>query len=126
MTFKIIEASDTRAVDRLLSGGRRQDRAFVRGVHRIVDRVREGGDRALVRFASRFDRVSGPLEVTGDQMRDAVRSGFDGPGTRSAAEVADDVLDAVREDRFWIITSGEMRELVSSRFHEIDGATPQS
>jgi len=71
MTFKIIEASDTRAVDRLLSAGRRQDRAFVRGVHRIVDRVREGGDRALGRFASRFDRVSGPLEVTGDQMRDA-------------------------------------------------------
>ncbi len=71
MTFKIIDASDTRAVDRLLSGGRRQDRAFVRGVHRIVDRVREGGDRALGRFAFRFDRVSGPLEVTGDQMRDA-------------------------------------------------------
>jgi histidinol dehydrogenase len=71
MTFKIIDASDTRAVDRLLSGGRRQDRAFVRRVHRIVDRVREGGDRALGRFAFRFDRVSGPLEVTGDQMRDA-------------------------------------------------------
>jgi histidinol dehydrogenase len=71
MTFKIIDASDTRAVDRLLSGGRRQDRAFVRGVHRIVDRVREGGDRALGRFAFRFDRVRGPLEVTADQMRDA-------------------------------------------------------
>jgi hypothetical protein len=39
--------------------------------------------------------------------------------------VADDVLEAVRNDRFWIITSGEMRDLVSSRFHEIDGATPQ-
>jgi NAD(P)-dependent dehydrogenase (short-subunit alcohol dehydrogenase family) len=60
----------------------------------------------------------------GDAMRDAVRSGFDGPGARTAAEVADDVLDAVRGDRFWIITSGEMRELVSSRFQEIDGATP--
>jgi hypothetical protein len=34
------------------------------------------------------------------------------------------VLDAVRDDRFWIITSGEMRDLVSTRFHEIDGATP--
>jgi NAD(P)-dependent dehydrogenase (short-subunit alcohol dehydrogenase family) len=62
----------------------------------------------------------------GDQMRDAVRSGFDGPGARTAAEVADDVLDAVRKDRFWIITSGEMRELVSSRFQEIDGSTPAS
>jgi hypothetical protein len=45
---------------------------------------------------------------------------------RTAAEVADDVLDAVRKDRFWIITSGEMRELVSSRFQEIDGSTPAS
>ena len=61
----------------------------------------------------------------GDMIRDAVRSGFDGPGARTAAEVADDVLDAVRHDRFWIITSGEMRDLVSSRFHEIDGSTPQ-
>jgi NAD(P)-dependent dehydrogenase (short-subunit alcohol dehydrogenase family) len=60
----------------------------------------------------------------GDAMRDAVRSGFDGPGARTAAEVADDVLDAVRDDRFWIITSGEMRDLVSTRFHEIEGATP--
>ena len=62
----------------------------------------------------------------GDMMRDAVRSGFDEPGARTAAEVAADVLDAVRTDRFWIITSGEMRDLVSSRFQEIDSATPQA
>ena len=61
----------------------------------------------------------------GDLMRDAVRSGFDGPGARTVAEVAADVLDGVRGGQFWIITSGEMRELVSSRFHEIDGSTPQ-
>ncbi len=62
----------------------------------------------------------------GDLMSDAVRSGFDGPGARTAAEVAGDVLDGVRGGQFWIITSGEMRELVSSRFHEIDGSTPQA
>ncbi len=61
----------------------------------------------------------------GDLMRDAVRSGFDGPGARTVAEVAGDVLDGVRGGQFWIITSGEMRELVSSRFYEIDGSTPQ-
>jgi len=60
----------------------------------------------------------------GDMMRDAVRAGFEGPGARTATEVADDVLDAVRNDRFWIITSEEMRDLVSSRFYEIDGSTP--
>jgi histidinol dehydrogenase len=83
MTFRIIDASDARAVDRLLMRARRQDRAFDRGVHRIVDRVREGGDRALGRFAHRFDRVSGPLEVTADQMRDG------------AARVAPDVRRAI-------------------------------
>ncbi|MCU1374734.1 MAG: short-chain dehydrogenase/reductase [Actinomycetia bacterium] len=60
----------------------------------------------------------------GDAMRDAVRAGFDGPGARTAEEVAADVLAAVRAGDFWIITSGEMRELVSNRFQEIDGATP--
>jgi NAD(P)-dependent dehydrogenase (short-subunit alcohol dehydrogenase family) len=61
----------------------------------------------------------------GDLMREAVRSGFDGPGARTVDEVAGDVLDGVRGGQFWIITSDEMRELVSSRFHEIDGSTPQ-
>jgi histidinol dehydrogenase len=85
MTLKIIDASDARAVDRLLKRGQRQDRAFVRGVHRVVDRVRQGGDRALGRFAYRFDRVRGPLEVTGDQMRDG------------AARVAPDVRRAISQ-----------------------------
>jgi NAD(P)-dependent dehydrogenase (short-subunit alcohol dehydrogenase family) len=62
----------------------------------------------------------------GDQMRDAVRSGFDGPGARTSTEVADAVIDGIRGGQFWIITSGEMRELVSSRFGEIDGSTPQA
>jgi NAD(P)-dependent dehydrogenase (short-subunit alcohol dehydrogenase family) len=61
----------------------------------------------------------------GELIREAVRSGFDGPGARTPADVAGDVLEAVRGGRFWIITSGEMRELVSSRFHEIEGSTPQ-
>ena len=39
------------------------DRAFERRVAAIVDRVRAGGDRALLRFARRFDGVRPPLEV---------------------------------------------------------------
>ena len=69
--FRIIEASDTRALNRLLARGRGRDAAFDRRVHRIVDRVREDGDAALVRFARQFDRVTGPLEVSRDEMRDA-------------------------------------------------------
>jgi NAD(P)-dependent dehydrogenase (short-subunit alcohol dehydrogenase family) len=60
----------------------------------------------------------------GEAFRDAVRSGFDGPAARSPEQVAEAVLDAVRENRFWVITSGEMQGLVSSRHGEIADATP--
>ena len=59
----------------------------------------------------------------GEAMRQAVRAGFGGPGSRSADEVAADVLAAVRAGEFWIITSGEMQDLVANRFHEIAAAT---
>ncbi|MCU1383785.1 MAG: hisD [Acidobacteria bacterium] len=36
----------------------------------IVEAVRTGGDRALARFAARFDHVSGSIEVTPKEMRD--------------------------------------------------------
>ena len=68
--MKVIEAGDTRALNRLLARRARDDRPFERRVQRIVDEVRTGGDRALTRFARRFDRVSGALEVTPQEMRD--------------------------------------------------------
>ncbi len=68
--MKIVDASDTRGIDRLVTPPRRDDRAFERRVQTIVDEVRTGGDRALARFAKRFDRVSGPLEVTEKEIRD--------------------------------------------------------
>jgi histidinol dehydrogenase len=69
--MKIVAASDTRAIDRLLApADGRGDRAFERRVQRIVDAVRTGGDRALTRFAKRFDRLSAPIEVSAREMRD--------------------------------------------------------
>ena len=68
--MKIVEASNTRAIDRLLTPADGEDRTFERRVLRIVDEVRTGGDRALARFAKRFDRVTGPIEVTAKDMRD--------------------------------------------------------
>jgi histidinol dehydrogenase len=68
--MKIVDASDTRAIDRLLAPVERpDDRAFERRVQRIVDEVRTGGDRALARCATRFDRLSGPIEVSAEEMR---------------------------------------------------------
>ena len=68
--MKIVDASDKRRIDRLVTPPRGDDRAFERRVQTIVDAVRTGGDRALARFARRFDHVSGPIEVTAEEMRD--------------------------------------------------------
>jgi histidinol dehydrogenase len=68
--MKIVEASDTRALNRLLARREGDDRPFERRVQRIVDEVRTGGDRALARFAKKFDCVIGPLEVTRKEMRE--------------------------------------------------------
>ena len=67
--LRIIDAGDTRALERLLAPGRRADGSFDRRVRAIVDRVRREGDRALVRFARRFDRVEPPLEIDRHEMR---------------------------------------------------------
>ncbi len=68
--MKIVEASNARALDRLLAPPGREDRAFERRVLRIVDEVRTGGDRALSRLAKRFDRVTGAIEVSAKEMRE--------------------------------------------------------
>jgi len=83
--LRIIDASDTVALDRLLTRSRGSDRALDRRVRAIVDRVRDQGDDALEGFARRFDRVTGPIEVSGDEMRDG------------AAQVAPDVRRAIRQ-----------------------------
>lgn len=65
----IVDAANARAIDRLLAADTVTDRAFERRVQTIVDAVRRGGDRALRKFAADFDRVSGPIEVSAQEMR---------------------------------------------------------
>jgi NAD(P)-dependent dehydrogenase (short-subunit alcohol dehydrogenase family) len=55
----------------------------------------------------------------GEGMRQAVRDGFTGPGSRTPDDVAGMVVDAVLHERFWVITSGEMREGIAARFTQI-------
>jgi histidinol dehydrogenase len=81
--MKIVDAKDKRTMARLLAPARDDDRAFARRVNAIVDGVRTGGDRALARFAKRFDGVSPPLEVSAKEMR------------TGAAKVAPDVRRAI-------------------------------
>jgi histidinol dehydrogenase len=67
--MKIVEASDKKAIAKLLAPAGSDDRAFRRRVQTIVDAVRTGGDRALTRFAKKFDRVDGPIEVGARELR---------------------------------------------------------
>jgi len=83
--MRIIDARNSKALERVLSRDHRADRAFNRRVAAIVGRVRDEGDRALLGFARRFDRVSPPLEVTSDEMRAA------------ASRVPRDVARAIRQ-----------------------------
>ena len=68
--MKIIEDRNTRAIDRLIAPAAGDDRVLERRVQTIVDAVRTGGDRALARFAARFDHLTGRIEVTPKEMRD--------------------------------------------------------
>ncbi len=68
--MRIIDAKNTRAVDALLRRDARADAAFDKRVRDIVNGVRRGGDKALARYAERFDNATAPLEVTPAEMRD--------------------------------------------------------
>jgi histidinol dehydrogenase len=88
--MKIVEAGNTRALNRLLARHERDDRLFERRVLRIVDDVRESGDRALSGFAKRFDRVTGPIEVTAKEMR-AGAAKVDAPVRHAIANAASNI-----------------------------------
>jgi histidinol dehydrogenase len=83
--MRIIEAANRPALSRVLARHRAADRSFERRVAEIVDRVRVGGDRALLGFAKRFDLVKPPLEISRDEM------------TAAAATVPADVRRAIRQ-----------------------------
>src|SRR5262249_60149205 len=68
-----------RAALRRLTARPRRDGATERTVRAIVEGVRRGGDRALARFASRFDGLSGAIEVSREEMEaGAARAPVDG------------------------------------------------
>jgi histidinol dehydrogenase len=66
--MKIIDASNKRALAALFAKKESTDRVFERKVAAIVQKVRTGGDKALLRFAKQFDDLSLPIEVTREEM----------------------------------------------------------
>lgn len=81
--MKIIDASHKRALNAVFARDGQADRAFERQVSRIVERVRDGGDRALAGFAKKFDGLTTAMEVSREEM------------TADAARVPVDVRKAI-------------------------------
>ncbi|MGE3959067.1 MAG: histidinol dehydrogenase [Vicinamibacterales bacterium] len=66
--MNIIDASDKRAIEALFAKKESADRAFERRVAAIVQKVRSGGDKALLAFAKKFDKLAQPIEVSREEM----------------------------------------------------------
>jgi len=103
--IRIVDASDERAVTALLDRAPRRDAALERRVARIVDAVRLGGDRALRTYAKRFDRLTGAMEVTRDEMR-AGAATVPGDVRRAIAAAAKNIRHVARRQvpRGWTVT----------------------
>ncbi|MEQ1729504.1 MAG: histidinol dehydrogenase [Vicinamibacterales bacterium] len=66
--MKIIESTNKRAIEQLFAKKESTDRVFERKVAAIVQKVRTGGDKALLRFAKQFDNLALPIEVSREEM----------------------------------------------------------
>src|SRR6186713_730572 len=83
--LRIVDSGNRRAVRDLLAPERVRDAATDRKVAAIVRDVRKGGDAALLRYARKFDRLDGPIEVPLKELR------------RAAATVPRPVRMAIRD-----------------------------
>ena len=84
--LRIISSSNTAALNRLIDRQQSIDHAIERQVSRIVDAVRRNGDRALMAYARRFDRLAAPIEVTREEMKDGASQ--TPPDVRTAIKTA--------------------------------------
>lgn len=59
-----------------------------------------------------------------EAMRLAIRSQFTGPTGKEPEEIAAMVLDAIKNDRFWVITHNDLAPMIEARMNDIMNATP--
>jgi histidinol dehydrogenase len=72
--IRIIDSRNTRALAALVDRAPARDAAIERRVARIVADVRRGGDRALLRYARRFDGLEGPVEIPRAELEAAAKT----------------------------------------------------
>jgi histidinol dehydrogenase len=70
----IVPSSDTETVERLLAPRRSRDAEVERRAARIVEDVRIGGDAALRTYAEQLDGLSGPFEVSREEIALGVKA----------------------------------------------------
>lgn len=69
--IRIIDIGDRRRIRALLDRPRQRDAQIERRVAAIVARVGRDGDRAVLHYARRFDRLADPMEVSRAEMTSA-------------------------------------------------------
>tara|TARA_B100000029_G_scaffold479852_1_gene527293 strand:+ start:641 stop:1876 length:1236 start_codon:yes stop_codon:yes gene_type:complete len=72
--MKIISSTNKRGLRTLLSRNQSEDNARVRDVQRIVDDVRRHGDRAVQKYARRFDKLRGAIEVSSHEIQEKAKA----------------------------------------------------
>ena len=75
--LKIVDLSNRKAVSALLAPERTRDAATEKTVAAIVDGVRRGGDKALVRYARSLDGLAGTIGMTAAEMGRAANGACD-------------------------------------------------
>jgi histidinol dehydrogenase len=86
----MVNGDNARAIDRLIAARPQDDRRFRRRVETIVRAVRTDGDRALNRFARRFDGTRPPLEISAAEMRRTAAT-VPLPVRRAVAQAAENI-----------------------------------
>lgn len=86
MGIRVIPSNRTRAIGALLDRRPGSDATVARRVAAIVEGVRRDGDAALLRYARRFDRLDGPIELTAAEIRRGARAAA--PAVREAIRTA--------------------------------------
>src|SRR5690349_9816493 len=66
--IKIVHSPTRAEVEPLLPPTVIRDRATERAAARIVEKVRTGGDEALAAFAKKFDALTGPIEISRQEI----------------------------------------------------------
>jgi histidinol dehydrogenase len=103
-TVRIIPSTDAPAVAALLDRATVRNATLERRVARIVEHVRRDGDAAVLGYAKQFDGLSGPVEVSRDEIRRGAR-GVPGDVREAIATAAEHIRRVAERQvpRGWVV-----------------------